>query len=69
MTPAHSVALTGFAAFCAAVISDPIVSFLLMAVILLTCLVVVVHILLSCWIANRKGAKRARIVKKPSIAQ
>lgn len=68
MTPAHSVALTGFAAFCAAVISDPIISFFLMAVILFTCFVVVTHILLSCWAANRRGAKRGRAIKKPSIS-
>lgn len=63
-----AIGLTGFAAFCAAVIKDPVVSFVLILAILLTCMTVIIHIWLSCWKANRKGVRRARAATKPRKA-
>ncbi len=58
MTPSNSLALTGFAAFCAAMVNSPVVSFVLIVAILLTCVVVMTCTLLQCRASNKRARKK-----------
>lgn len=68
MTPVNIGIGTGFVGFCATITQDPRVSFGLMTVLLLTCFVILAHILISCWISNRKAIKK-REVRRGRIAK
>lgn len=55
----QSAAVTGGAAMCAQLVNSPVANALIMIIVLLTCAVVMGHILINCWITNRR-AKRKR---------
>lgn len=61
--------LTGFGAFCAMMVQNPVVNFTLMVIFLLTCFTVLTHIGVSCWKANRKERKRNGSIAKKHTSQ
>lgn len=59
--PLQAAAATGFIGFCASMSQDPRVSFGIMTLILLTCVIVLAHVLISCWISNKKALKKREV--------
>lgn len=54
----QAVAVTGGAALCAQVANSPVANALTMIIVLLTCVVVMGHILINCWLTNRRVKKK-----------